>query len=128
MDLDLHGKTYQNPKNEKWQERGSISSVLAHKLTPGRTGHGQFSAHGRGSTNIDLKRQKSIFCFQKINIPLCSICLVQVYGAYTILRIVLTAMTSGAALSCTGGLRPPGTTIQATVNSALMDAEAQTLI
>ena len=65
MDLDLHGKTYQNPKNEKWQERGSISSVLAHKLIPGRTGHDKFSAHGRGSTTIDLKRQKSIFCFQK---------------------------------------------------------------
>jgi len=65
MDLDLHGKTYQNTKNEKWRERGSIPPVLAHKLIPGRTGHDKFNAHGRGSTTLDLKRHKSIFCFQK---------------------------------------------------------------
>jgi len=52
-----------------------------------------YSAHGRGRTTTDLKRQIN-FLFSKINIPLCNICLVQVYGAYTILRIALNAMAA----------------------------------
>ena len=51
-------KSSKHQKNEKCPEHDSISFVLAHNLTPGRTGHGRRSAHGPGSPQIDLKGQK----------------------------------------------------------------------